>query len=137
MFSSTNVHKHLSFQPISAEEEEPQACQRWPLRENLHCNFSNSKKFTRSNLFAYKLRFQGSFPASGRRRSKALLLIKKRLKLNSHVSQVFLKGLQLIILKEANSHSRLKRRGGLASLLSRLKPCPSPGQILRRAWQSL
>lgn len=56
MFSSPNVLKHLSFQPISAEEE-PQACQRWPLKENLHCNFANSEKFTRSNLFAYKLRF--------------------------------------------------------------------------------
>lgn len=65
------------------------------------------------------------------------MLIKKRWKLNSHVSQVFLKGLQLIILKEANSHSKLKRRGGLASLLSPPKPSPSPGRILRGAWQSL
>lgn len=66
MFSSANVHKHLSFQPMSTDLEEPLASQRWLLRENLHCNFSNSEKFTRSNLFAYKLRFEGSFPTSGR-----------------------------------------------------------------------
>ena len=73
------------------------------------------------------------FPLLGDQKEEQGTIInpKKRLKLNSLISQEFINCFQFIILKEANSHSRLTRRGGLASLLSSLKPPSLPGHSER------
>ena len=59
-----------------------------------------------------KLGFEGRFPNLRKQKEEQSTVIhpKKRLELNSRVSQVVINCFQLIIFQEANSQSRLTRR---------------------------